>query len=408
MSKAYERIRAGYEYCRKVTDFEPKVALILGSGLGNYARNMKIVAEIPYRDIPGFPVSTVAGHDGKFLFGYIGQVPMVVMKGRVHFYEGYSMEDVVLPTRLMKELGAEILILTNASGGINPKFQAGDFMMITDQISCFVPSPLVGANVEELGVRFPDMTYIYDLELQEKIRIVAKKEQISLQEGVYVQASGPNFESPAEIRMFGILGADTVGMSTACEAIAANHAGMKVCGISFISNMASGISGNKLTHEEVQETADKKAPEFEQLITRLIEEIGEEEKMVVTYIEHSGLSVELPECTLLFDYYLGKLPEFPKEHPLIVFASHVHGDHFQKKIFQLREQYQEVYFVLSDDIPKKYDAPDVIWVSSDVKVTVAGCEITCLKSTDEGVAFLVKCGEKTVYHAGDLNWWHWE
>ena len=277
MSKAYERIRAGYEYCRKVTDFEPKVALILGSGLGNYARNMKIVAEIPYRDIPGFPVSTVAGHDGKFLFGYIGQVPMVVMKGRVHFYEGYSMEDVVLPTRLMKELGAEILILTNASGGINPKFQAGDFMMITDQISCFVPSPLVGANVEELGVRFPDMTYIYDSKLQEKIRIAAEKEQISLQEGVYVQASGPNFESPAEIRMFGILGADTVGMSTACEAIAANHAGMKVCGISFISNMASGISGNKLTHEEVQETADKKAPEFEQLITRLIEEIGEEE-----------------------------------------------------------------------------------------------------------------------------------
>ncbi len=130
--------------------------------------------------------------------------------------------------------------------------------------------------------------------------------------------------------------------------------------------------------------------------------------MVVTYIEHSGFSVELPECTLLFDYYLGKLPEFPKVHPLIVFASHVHGDHFQKKIFQLREQYQEVYFVLSDDIPKKYDAPDVIWVSSDVKVTVAGCEITCLKSTDEGVAFLVKCGEKTVYHAGDLNWWHWE
>ena len=130
--------------------------------------------------------------------------------------------------------------------------------------------------------------------------------------------------------------------------------------------------------------------------------------MVVTYIEHSGFSVELPECTLLFDYYLGKLPEFPKEHPLIVFASHVHGDHFQKKIFQLREQYQEVYFVLSDDIPKKYDASDVIWISPDAKVSVAGCEITCLNSTDEGVAFLVECGEKTIYHAGDLNWWHWE
>ena len=276
MSKAYERIRAGYEYCRSITDFEPEVALILGSGLGDYARNMKIVAEIPYRDIPGFPVSTVKGHDGKFLFGYIGQVPMVVMKGRVHFYEGYAMEDVVLPTRLMGALGAKTLILTNASGGINPKFRAGDFMMITDQISCFVPSPLVGENVEELGVRFPDMTYIYDPKLQEKIRKAAEKEQISLQEGVYVQASGPNFESPAEIRMFGILGADTVGMSTACEAIAANHAGIKVCGISFISNMASGISGNKLTLEEVQETADKRAPEFERLITRLILEIGEE------------------------------------------------------------------------------------------------------------------------------------
>ena len=270
MSKPFEKLKACYEYCRTVTDFQPKVGLILGSGLGNYARNMKIICEIPYGDIPEFPVSTVEGHDGRFLFGYIGDVPAVVMKGRVHYYEGYSMEEVVLPTRLMKMLGIEVLFLTNASGGINRAFHVGDFMMITDQISSFAPSPLIGENVSELGDRFPDMTHIYDLKLQQLIRDTAKEEQIEIREGVYLQTTGPNFESPAEIRMYGLVGADAVGMSTACEAIAARHAGVRVCGISCISNMASGLSEEELSHLDVQTIANKRAEEFEQLVTKVI------------------------------------------------------------------------------------------------------------------------------------------
>ncbi|MCI8292806.1 MAG: purine-nucleoside phosphorylase [Hespellia sp.] len=270
MSRQYERLSACYEYYKSVTDFQPKVGLILGSGLGNYARNMKVECEIPYQDIPNFPVSTVQGHDGRFLLGYIGDIPAVVMKGRVHYYEGYSMEEVVLPTRLMKMMGTEILFLTNASGGINADFQAGDFMMITDQISNFVPSPLIGQNVDELGERFTDMTHIYDQELQQLIRDTAQEEGIAIQEGVYLQTTGPNFESPAEIRMFATLGADAVGMSTACEALTARHAGMRVCGISVVSNMASGISKNLLSHQEVQETANRRAEIFEHLVTSIV------------------------------------------------------------------------------------------------------------------------------------------
>lgn len=274
MSAQYEKLMKCYEYCRTVTDFQPKVGLILGSGLGNYAKNMRIECEIPYGDIPEFPVSTVQGHDGRFLFGYIGDVPAVLMKGRVHYYEGYSMEEVVLPTRLMKLFGIEVLVLTNAAGGINRKFSAGDFMMITDQISNFVPSPLIGKNVDELGERFPDMTHIYDVELQQLILKTAKEEKIPIQQGIYVQTSGPNFESPAEIRMFGMLGADAVGMSTACEALAARHAGVRVCGISCISNMACGICDEELSHLDVQAVADKRAGEFERLVTRMIENLN--------------------------------------------------------------------------------------------------------------------------------------
>lgn len=273
MSKQYEKLLKCYEYYKSVTDFKPRVGLILGSGLGNYARNMKVEKEIPYGDIPGFPVSTVEGHDGRFLLGFIGGVPVVVMKGRVHYYEGYSMEEVVLPTRLMKMMGIEILLLTNASGGINRKFSVGDFMMITDQISNFVPSPLIGENVFELGTRFPDMTHIYDVKLMKLIRDTAEEEQISIREGVYLQTSGPNFESPAEIRMFETIGADAVGMSTACEAIAARHAQIRVCGISCISNMACGITGEELSHLDVQAVADKRAEEFERLVTRIIEKL---------------------------------------------------------------------------------------------------------------------------------------
>lgn len=267
MTPQYERLQKCYEIYKEKIHFEPRVALVLGSGLGDYADQIDTRAILEYREIPGFPISTVPGHKGRFVFGYVDTVPVVIMQGRVHYYEGYDMEDVVLPIRLMGQMGAQILFLTNAAGGANYYFQAGDFMLIEDQIATMVPSPLRGANIEELGLRFPDMSHIYDEDLKKLIRTTAAELQIPLKAGVYMQNPGPNFESPAEVRMCRILGADAVGMSTACEAIAANHMGMKVCGISCISNAAAGMTPNPLTHEEVQETANRVAPMFKKLIT---------------------------------------------------------------------------------------------------------------------------------------------
>ena len=266
MDKGYEKVRQCYERVREKIKFTPKVALVLGSGLGDFAEHIKVEAELPYGEIEGFPISTVPGHAGKFIFGFLDQVPIVCMKGRVHYYEGYTMEDVVLPIRLMKLLGAEILFLTNASGGVNPSFQAGDLMLMTDQIACFVPNPLIGPNMDELGTRFPDMTTIYDVTLREIISDTAKREGITLQSGVYLQLTGPSFESAAEVRMARILGADAVGMSTAVEAITARHMGMRVCGVSCVCNLAAGMTPNPLTHEEVQEAAAKAAPLFTKLL----------------------------------------------------------------------------------------------------------------------------------------------
>ena len=267
LSKTYDKIEDCLKSIRKVTDFVPKVAIVLGSGLGDYADGIEVVAEIDYSEIKGFPVSTVPGHAGKFIFGYVDSVPVVCMKGRVHYYEGYDISDVVLPTRLMHLLGAEILFLTNASGGINKSFSAGTLMMITDHISTFVPNPLIGPNLDKLGTRFPDMSHVYDEELQEKIRIAAKENGIDLREGVYIQFTGPSFESPAEIRMASVLGADAVGMSTVVEAIAANHCGMRICGVSCVCNLAAGISPTPLTHDEVQQAANDAAPKFKKLLT---------------------------------------------------------------------------------------------------------------------------------------------
>ena len=274
MNPIYEKLQNCLKSIRQKTDFEPKVAIVLGSGLGDYAQDIKVVTEVDYSEIEGFPVSTVPGHAGKFIFGYVGDVPVVCMKGRVHYYEGYPISDVVLPTRLMKLLGAEILFLTNASGGVNKNFKAGDFMLITDQISTFAPNPLIGQNIDELGTRFPDMSEIYNKELREIIKETAKENEISLQEGVYIQFTGPSFESPAEIKMAAALGADAVGMSTAVEAIAANHMGMKVCGISCVCNLAAGLSENPLTHEEVQEAANNAAPFFKKLVTECVKKFG--------------------------------------------------------------------------------------------------------------------------------------
>ncbi len=270
MNEVYEKLMGCLASVRKNIDFKPEVALVLGSGLGDYAEGIKIESVLDYHDIEGFPVSTVYGHKGRFIFGYIKEVPVVIMQGRVHYYEGYDMTDVVLPIRLMGLLGAKVLFLTNASGGIQDGMKAGDFMLITDHISSFVPSPLIGANIDELGVRFPDMSEVYKKDLQQIIRETAKALDIPLKEGVYVQTTGPQYESPREIQMYKILGADAVGMSTVCEAVAANHMGMKVCGISCVSNLAAGISETPLTHEEVQATADAAAPLFKQLITESI------------------------------------------------------------------------------------------------------------------------------------------
>lgn len=271
MSNVEERINECVRGVREKTDFIPEVALILGSGLGDFADTVEAEAIIDYSDIKGFPLSTVAGHKGRFVFAYIGDKPVVIMQGRVHYYEGYSMEDVVLPIRLMKKLGAQTLFLTNAAGGLGDGFACGDLMIINDHISSFVPNPLIGPNIDDLGVRFPDMSEVYDKDLRELIKNTARSIDIDIKEGVYLQFTGPSYESPAEIKMAKMLGASAVGMSTVVEAITANHMGMRICGISFISNLAAGISKEKLSHEEVKAAADIVAPKFQSLVRKVIE-----------------------------------------------------------------------------------------------------------------------------------------
>ncbi len=277
MSEVYEKLMRCYEAVEKKVSFKPELALILGSGLGAFCDTpecMEVEQTLDYSEIPGFPKSTVLGHKGRFVFGKCRGVPIVAMQGRVHYYEGYSVQDVVLPTRLMHLMGAKTLFLTNAAGGINPAFHAGDFMLICDHISLSVPSPLIGGNIEELGTRFPDMSEVYSRRLRTIIENTAAAEGVPLQRGTYIQTTGPNYETPAEIRAYARLGADAVGMSTAVEAIAARHCGMEICGISCISNLAAGISANPLTHAEVQETADRVAPLFRKLVASSIGEIA--------------------------------------------------------------------------------------------------------------------------------------
>lgn len=271
----YETLQQALACVRQITDFVPAVGLILGSGLGALADELDAVAVVDYSRIAGFPVSTVPGHRGRFVFGYLGRTPVVIMQGRVHYYEGYSMQEVVMPVRLMRMMGARALFLTNAAGGANRSFRAGDLMLITDQLMCLVPNPLIGPNLDELGPRFPDMSEIYDAQLRSIIVKTAQNQGIDLKQGVYCQFTGPTFESPAEVRAAITLGADAVGMSTACEAAAARHCGLRVCGISCITNQAAGLSATPLSHEEVTEVGNAVAPVFRALVRESIAAMGE-------------------------------------------------------------------------------------------------------------------------------------
>lgn len=271
---AEEKLIQCFKNIKDHIPYPPKIALVLGSGLGDLANELEIDAAIPYASIRSFPLSTAPGHRGAFVFAKIGEIPIVIMQGRIHYYEGYPMTDVVLPIRIMKMMGAEILFLTNAAGGANKNFSAGNFMLITDHITCLVPSPLIGKNFETLGVRFPDMTQVYDRDLRIHIKAAADALHIPLKEGVYCQFTGPAYETPQEVRLAGMLGADAVGMSTAVEAVAARHAGMRVCGVSFISNLAAGMSSSLLSEREVLDAGKKAAPLFKQLVLNSIGRIG--------------------------------------------------------------------------------------------------------------------------------------
>lgn len=253
----------------------PQIGLILGSGLGVLAEEIEQAIQIPYREIPSFPVSTVEGHAGQLVYGQLEGATVIAMQGRFHYYEGYSLDKVTFPIRVMKALGVEQLIVTNAAGGVNETFQPGDLMIISDHINNMGTNPLIGPNDSALGVRFPDMTEAYSKRLRQLAKDVASCLGIRVQEGVYVANTGPSYETPAEIRMIRVLGGDAVGMSTVPEVIVARHANMEVLGISCISNMAAGILDQPLTHDEVMETTEKVKVDFLRFVKAIVREMAE-------------------------------------------------------------------------------------------------------------------------------------
>lgn len=269
----YQNIKEAASYVKSEFEDIPKIGLILGSGLGVLADEIENPVKIPYNEIPNFPVSTVEGHAGQLVFGTLKGAKVVAMQGRFHFYEGYSLDKVTAPVRVMKELGVETLIVTNAAGGINESFEAGDLMLITDHINNMGTNPLIGANDSNIGVRFPDMSQSYDENLRKMAKKTANDLNIKLQEGVYVGNTGPSYETPAEVRALRIIGGDAVGMSTVPEVIIARHAGLSVLGISCISNMAAGILNQPLSHDEVIETTEIVRGNFLNLVKGIVEKI---------------------------------------------------------------------------------------------------------------------------------------
>jgi len=265
-----EIIKAASDFIRGIANSDPETGIILGTGLGGLADEIEILCKINYRDIPNFPVSTVDGHKGELIYGNLGGKPVLAMQGRFHFYEGYSMQEVTFPVRVMNSIGIKTLFVSNASGGLNPRFRVGDLMMITDHINMFHTNPLTGPNFEELGPRFPDMSEAYDLHLRNTALKIAANHKIDLKKGVYVGVPGPTFETPAEYKMFRLLGGDAIGMSTVPEVIVARHMGMRVFGISVITD--SGVPGEivSITHEEVQMVAKKAEPKLSLIIKELV------------------------------------------------------------------------------------------------------------------------------------------
>lgn len=271
--KDLELIKLWVKIIREKTDFVPEVGLILGSGLGDYAERIENKIVIPYSDLPDFPVSTVAGHAGQFVLGNINGRNVIAMQGRVHYYEGYTQRKITMPVRVMKNLGVNKMIITNAAGGVNREFQPGTLMLIQDHINYSGSNPLIGDNPEEFGARFPDMTNVYSKEYQKNLKELTAKEGIALKEGVYMMLSGPSYETPAEVRVAGILGADAVGMSTVPEAIVCSQMGISVLGISCITNCAAGILDQPLNHAEVVETANRVKEEFIKVVDIALSEV---------------------------------------------------------------------------------------------------------------------------------------
>lgn len=274
MSSYYIKLSEAAEYIKSRIGRTPHIGIILGSGLGQLADEIENPVEIEYKEIPYFPLSTVKGHAGRLVSGVIGGKAVVALRGRFHYYEGYDVSQIVFPVRVLKMLGVSSLLVTNAAGGVNRDFNPGDLMLIKDHMGLFAPSPLRGENIDEFGVRFPDMSEAYSSDLIKLAREVSLKLGIKLKEGVYAFAGGPMYETPAEIRALGLIGADAVGMSTVPEVIAAKHSGIKVLGISLITNKAAGIEDKALNHEKVIEAANQSGVKLTVLVTALIKEIS--------------------------------------------------------------------------------------------------------------------------------------
>lgn len=268
-----ERIHAAAAFLAAKTDLRPTVGLILGSGLGDFADTLENPCRVPFSEIPDFPQTTVEGHVGAFVFGTRCGKPVVVLQGRLHYYEGHSQQELTMPVRVMAALGVKTLVLTNAAGGVNLHYRAGDLMLIADHINYSGANPLVGPNLDEFGPRFPDVSDLYTAALRDAIQAKAAAAGVPLQEGVYMMFSGPNYETPAEVRMARTLGADAVGMSTVPEALVAAHCGMQVVGVSCITNMAAGVLPRKLSHAEVTETAAQVHDKFHRLLCLILETI---------------------------------------------------------------------------------------------------------------------------------------